>query len=53
MQDMNDDYANGAYIPGAADYPLVWSKAAAAFRERLGPASSVGNILWTVEPHGI
>jgi arylformamidase len=41
MQDMNDDYANGAYIPGAADYPLVWSKAAAAFRERLGPRAQL------------
>ena len=36
MPDMDDAYANGAYIEGAADYPPSWTKAAAAFRQALG-----------------
>lgn len=34
--DPDRDYANGAFIPGAADYPDRWTKAAAAFRTSLG-----------------
>ena len=34
--DWDDAYANGAHIPGAADYPPRWAQAAAAFREELG-----------------
>lgn len=36
MPDMDDAYANGAYIEGAADYPPAWVAAAAAFRQSLG-----------------
>lgn len=35
--DPDRDYANGAFIPGAADYPLRWIAKAAAFRAALGP----------------
>jgi acetyl esterase/lipase len=31
--ELDDAYANGAYIPGAADYPGKWEDLAAAFRE--------------------
>lgn len=31
--DPDRDYANGAFIPAAADYPPRWTKAAAAFRK--------------------
>ena len=31
--ELDDAYANGAYIPGAADYPDKWARLAAAFRE--------------------
>lgn len=34
--DPDRDYANGAFIPGAADYPARWTAAAAAFRAGLG-----------------
>lgn len=34
--DPDRDYANGAFIPGAADYPPRWAAAAAAFRAALG-----------------
>lgn len=34
--DPDRDYANGAFIHGAADYPDRWARAAAAFREGLG-----------------
>ncbi len=30
--ELDDAYANGAYIPGAADYPAKWASLAAAFR---------------------
>ena len=32
IRDWDDAYANGAYIPGAADYPPKWEAAAAAYR---------------------
>jgi arylformamidase len=34
--DPDRDYANGAFIPGAADYPARWTETAAAFRRSLG-----------------
>jgi arylformamidase len=34
--DPDRDYANGAFIPDAADYPPRWTKKAAAFRQSLG-----------------
>ncbi|RYI21813.1 MAG: alpha/beta hydrolase, partial [Acetobacteraceae bacterium] len=34
--DPDRDYINGAFIPGAADYPPKWTGAAAAFRTALG-----------------
>jgi acetyl esterase/lipase len=34
--DPDRDYANGAFIPGAADYPARWAAKAAAFRAGLG-----------------
>lgn len=34
--DPDRDYANGAFIPNAADYPPRWAKTAAAFRTALG-----------------
>lgn len=34
--DPDRDYANGAFIPGAADYPDRWAREAAAFRAALG-----------------
>jgi acetyl esterase/lipase len=34
--DPDRDYANGAFIPGAKDYPQRWTEAAAAFRQSLG-----------------
>lgn len=33
---LDDAYANGAYIAGAADYPPRWQTQAAAFRAGLG-----------------
>ena len=42
MPDMDDAYANGAYIEGAADYPPRWSAAAEAFRTALGPRARLG-----------
>ncbi|NJS40578.1 MAG: hypothetical protein HC783_18055, partial [Rhodobacteraceae bacterium] len=35
--DPDRDYMNGAFIPGAADYPSRWQAEAAAFRSALGP----------------
>ncbi|MFP5511208.1 MAG: alpha/beta hydrolase [Alphaproteobacteria bacterium] len=35
MAELDDAYANAAYIPGAADYPPRWERAAAALREGL------------------
>ncbi len=37
MQDFDQAYQNGAYIPGAEAYPPRWTAAAQAFRESLGP----------------
>jgi acetyl esterase/lipase len=34
--DPDRDYANGAFIPGAADYPDRWARDAATFRASLG-----------------
>ncbi len=34
--DPDRDYANGAFIPGAADYPPRWTEAAAGYRQALG-----------------
>lgn len=42
MPDMDDAYANGAYIGGAADYPAAWADAAAAFRNTLGARAQLG-----------
>ncbi|APX12857.1 alpha/beta hydrolase [Tateyamaria omphalii] len=42
MPDMDDAYANGAYIEGAADYPPRWAEEAEAFRKALGPRARLG-----------
>ena len=42
MPDLDDAYANGPYIEGAADYPPRWAAAAEAFRGRLGPRARLG-----------
>ncbi|MEX0370979.1 MAG: alpha/beta hydrolase [Tateyamaria sp.] len=42
MPDMDDAYANGAYIDGAADYPPRWAAAAEAFRGSLGDRARLG-----------
>ena len=34
--DPDRDYANGAFIPGAAAYPQRWTEAAASFRQAMG-----------------
>ncbi len=34
MMELDDDYANAAYIPGADAYPEKWSQAAEVFREQ-------------------
>ncbi len=34
--DPDRDYANGAFIPGASDYPPRWAEKAATFRASLG-----------------
>jgi acetyl esterase/lipase len=39
---LDDAYANAAYIDGAEDYPPRWQKAAAAFRKKLGFRSQKG-----------
>lgn len=39
--DPDRDYANGAFIPGAADYPDRWARDAATFREALGPRAEL------------
>ncbi|WP_103256740.1 alpha/beta hydrolase [Tabrizicola aquatica] len=39
--DPDRDYANGAFIPGAADYPGRWAAKAAAFRAALGARAEV------------
>lgn len=40
--DADRDYANGAFIPDAGDYPPRWSARAAAFRAALGPRARLG-----------
>ncbi|WP_299143733.1 alpha/beta hydrolase [uncultured Tateyamaria sp.] len=42
MPDLDDAYANGAYIDGAADYPPRWSQRAEAFRTALGARATLG-----------
>lgn len=39
--DPDRDYMNGAFIPGAADYPGRWQAKAAAFRTALGPRAQL------------
>lgn len=39
--DPDRDYTNGAFIPGASDYPPRWAEKAAAFREGLGPRAEL------------
>ena len=39
--DPDRDYANGAFIPGAADYPPRWTQKAAAFRQALAPRAEL------------
>jgi acetyl esterase/lipase len=39
--DPDRDYANGAFIPGAEQYPARWTEAAAAFRQALGPRAEL------------
>lgn len=39
--DLSDAYENGAYIPGAADYPDRWTRQAAEFRAGLGARARV------------
>jgi len=38
ITDWDDAYANGAHIPGAADYPPKWNAAASAYRENVARA---------------
>ena len=40
--DWDDAYANGAHIPGAAEYPPKWKQAAEAFRTSLGARAETG-----------
>ena len=42
MPDLDDAYANGAYIAGADAYPDRWSETAAAFRDSLGARARLG-----------
>ncbi|MEL6451547.1 MAG: alpha/beta hydrolase [Pseudomonadota bacterium] len=42
MPDLDDAYANGAYIDGAADYPPRWEAAAAQLRTDLGDRAHLG-----------
>jgi acetyl esterase/lipase len=39
--DPDRDYMNGAFIPGAADFPARWQAKAAAFRTALGPRAQL------------
>lgn len=41
IEDWDDAYANGAHIPGAADYPPRWTRAAAAFRAAAGARAEI------------
>ncbi len=40
-KDLSPDYANGAHIAGAADFPPTWERQAAAFRSALGVRAQV------------
>ena len=40
--ELDESYANATYISGAEEYPPRWQKAAAAFREALGPRAELG-----------
>lgn len=42
MQDMDEAYKNGAYIPEAEVYPAKWSELAQRFRARLGGRAELG-----------
>lgn len=42
MPDMDDAYANGAYIDGAEAYPPRWAAEAEAFRASLGSRAQLG-----------
>lgn len=42
MPDLDDAYANGAYIAGAEDYVARWPLEAAAFRDGLGARTTLG-----------
>lgn len=42
MADLNDAYANAAYIQGASDFPPRWDQASAALREQLGARAELG-----------
>jgi acetyl esterase/lipase len=42
MANLNDAYANGAYIEGAAEYPPRWDAASEALRAQLGDRAELG-----------
>jgi len=42
MPDLDDAYANGAHIDGAADYPPRWATQADAYRTALGDRAQLG-----------
>lgn len=42
LPDLSDDYANGAYIPGAEAFVPRWQAEAAAFRAQQGPRARLG-----------
>jgi acetyl esterase/lipase len=42
MPDLDDAYANAAYIEGADAYPPRWTEQAAAFRDSLGSRAQLG-----------
>jgi arylformamidase len=42
MPDLNDAYANGAYIKGASDYPPRWDAQSKALRDGLGDRCQIG-----------
>ena len=45
--DPDRDYANGAFIAGAADYPARWTRQAAAFRQSLGARAELDLVYGT------
>ena len=42
IEDFDDAYENGAYIPGGADYPERWKRKAAAFRDNAPGTVALG-----------